>query len=58
MTGTQTGAPQARTAAELRAAGLRDCQWHGTVADDHMCVRPGEDADMATARAFGETGDT
>jgi len=42
---------------ELRAAGLRECRWHGIVADDHVCVRPGEDASMATARAFGEIRD-
>jgi hypothetical protein len=48
---------QVKAGSELRAAGLRECRWHGIVADDHVCVRPGEDAGMATARAFGEIRD-
>lgn len=37
--------------------GQRECRWHGAVEYDHVCVRPGEDAGTATARAFGEIRD-
>lgn len=41
----------------IQGEGERECRWHGAVAYDHVCVRPGESSDMATARAFGEVRD-
>lgn len=37
---------------------MRECQFHGTVPDDHFpCRRPYESGEEYTARMFGEIGD-